>query len=532
MKFRTTLAALACAVLVPVAAFAATPRWTYTTTDIAFQRVTSLGTLLVSSDDALRVINPADGSVLWERKDLAKFKECNFDELENTPYGMLDIGEGMGGTRRHVEVIDLQTGKTKWDSEKLPILSSTGQIQVAHKRMLVIFGLAKKGNKPMTVAVDTETGEIKWQQERLFEKPLQLFEVKGSGRMFKRMSIAGNQPATFPDENSMVVWLSEDGPIKINLETGAKEWACIGLKGKTPAAMNYGFCGMLSADGVIYVPYEKSLQAVSAKSGELLWKKEKDFRGRPCQMRIVQQGIVVRGASFMDGDKPKGKPFIDVLNPATGESVWKKPFKDLEDATSFDVDGDRVYICADNEMHAVALADGTDQIIAKFKFKEGEVPSSLSLRDGGFLLTSSQSLLKLSKSGKEEWRAYYPAPGQAGWIKVLSTVAVMTANAASAASAYDRAQRYGGTQTYYLSGNPELSRRFKATTAGVDFRYILTSVEDGGKKRPGLVKVAKSDGKIVSSVQLGDKTPEYEVDEVEGILYFKKSDGVIEAYAL
>ena len=66
----------------------------------------------------------------------------------------------------------------------------------------------------------------------------------------------------------------------------------------------------------------------------------------------------------------------------------------------------------------------------------------------------------------------------------------------------------------------------------MDFRYILTSVEEGGKKRPGLVKVAKSDGKIVSSVQLGDKTPEYEVDEIEGMLYFKKSDGVIEAYAL
>jgi len=346
------------------------------------------------------------------------------------------------------------------------------------------------------------------------------------------MSIAGNQPAAFPDENSMVVWLSEDGPIKIDLATGEKKWACAGLKGKTPAALNYGFCGMLSADGVIYVPYEKSLQAIDAASGALKWAKEKDFRGRPCQMMIVQQGIVVRGASFMDGDKPKGKPFIDVLNPATGESVWKKPFKDLEDATSFDVDGDRVYICADNEMHAVALADGTDQILAKFKFKEGEVPSSLSLRDGGFLLTSSQSLLKLTKEGKEDWRAYYAAPGQAGWIKVVTTVAVMASNAAAAGAAYDRAQRYGGTQTYYVSGNPELSRRFKATTAGVDFRYILTSVEEGGKKRPGLVKVAKSDGKIVSSVQLGDKTPEYEVEEIEGMLYFKKSDGVIEAYAL
>ena len=532
MKLRVMLATLACALLLPLVATAATPRWTYTTKGIVFQRLTSLGTLLVSSDDALRVINPADGSVVWERKDLAKFKECNFDEIENTPYGMLDIGEGMGGRMRHVEVIDLQTGQKKWDSEGLPILSSQGQIQVAHKRMLVIFGLAKKGNKPMTVAVDTETGEIKWQQERLFEKPLLLFEVKGSGRMFKRYSIEGNQPAAFPDENSMVVWLTEDGPVKINLENGNKEWACAGLKGKTPAAMNYGFCGMLSADGVIYVPYEKSLQAVSAKTGELLWKKEKDFRGRPCQMMIVDQGIVVRGASFMDGDKPKGKPFIDVLNPQTGESVWKKPFKDLEDATSFAVDGERVYICADNEMHSVALADGTDQILAKFKFKEGEVPTSLTLRDGGFLLTSSQSLLKLEKGGKEEWRAYYPAPGQAGWIKVVSTVAVMASNAAAAGAAYDRAQRYGGTQTYYVSGNPELSRRFKATTSGYDYRYILTSVDDGGKKRPGLVKVAKKDGKVVSSVGLGDKTPEYEVDELEGLIYFKKSDDVIEAYAL
>ena len=189
MKLRVMLATLACALLLPLVATAATPRWTYTTKGIVFQRLTSLGTLLVSSDDALRVINPADGSVVWERKDLAKFKECNFDEIENTPYGMLDIGEGMGGRMRHVEVIDLQTGQKKWDSEGLPILSSQGQIQVAHKRMLVIFGLAKKGNKPMTVAVDTETGEIKWQQERLFEKPLQLFEVKGSDRPPSTVSV-------------------------------------------------------------------------------------------------------------------------------------------------------------------------------------------------------------------------------------------------------------------------------------------------------------------------------------------------------
>ena len=70
------------------------------------------------------------------------------------------------------------------------------------------------------------------------------------------------------------------------------------------------------------------------------------------------------------------------------------------------------------------------------------------------------------------------------------------------------------------------NREFPMSTA------VLFVTTDARVVPPGLVKVAKSDGKIVSSVQLGDKTPEYEVEEIEGMLYFKKSDGVIEAYAM
>ena len=533
-RLRLGFAVLSLAVVAFAApARAATPAWTATFGDIEFQRVSSRGTLLVSHANGLACIDPATGKPLWQRDDLKKFKECNFDEIENTPYALLEMGEGMGGQKRKIEVIDLQTGQKKWDSEGLPILSSQGQFQAPQKRMLVMFGTAKKGSKPMTVAVDTETGEIKWQQERLFEKPLNLLEVRGSGKVFKRYSVAGNQPPAFPDENTMVVWISEDGPTAIDLNTGAKKWVCAGLKGKNVPALDYGFVPMWARQGAIYAPYDKSLQAIDAATGSLLWAKEKDFRGRPVQMAWSDVGLVVRGAPYVGEDKKaKGKPFIDVLNPKTGESVWPKPFKDLEDATSFDFKGDHLYICADNEMHQVALANGADKIIAKFKFKEHEVPTNLTLEDDGFLLTSNQTLMKLDDAGAEKWRAYYEAPSYSGWVKLGVGLLTAAVNAAAAGSAYDRAQRTGQDQTYYLSANPTLGKRFRASVEGYAYQYILTSVEDGGKKKAGIVKVDKKTGKVASSVQLGDKTPEYEVDEFEGWLFFKASDTSIAAFKM
>src|SRR5206468_474423 len=58
--------------------------------------------------------------------------------------------------------------------------------------------------------------------------------------------------------------------------------------------------------------------------------------------------------------KPDGKPFIDLLDAKTGVSLWKKPFRDLEEATTFAIQGDHLYIAADGELHGVNLADGAD----------------------------------------------------------------------------------------------------------------------------------------------------------------------------
>jgi len=526
------LLALALAGLAAVAT-AAEPMWTLTTeADIEFQRVTPLGNLLVGTDDGLMGIDPATGTRQWMRDDVKKLKGCNYEEISNTPYGLLDLGEGVGGTQRRVEVIDLATGEKRWDSEALPMNSSQGLYQAPQKRMLVMFGTPKKGTKSVVVGVDTETGEMKWQQDAMFKKPLVLYEVKGSGKFFKRMTVDGGQGPVFDTDDTMILFVSADGPMKIDLATGNVIWVASDLKLKAVPAVRSGHAQMMIGAGTLFIPYGKELYGVDVASGAPKWKKPVKTKGIVTQMRMTDAGLLVRGIPGV-GKKGKrdGKAFIDLLDPATGESKWKKPFKDLDDATSFVVEGDHLFIAADRELFKIQIADGSASSMGKFKFKGNEEPSSLQKMDEGFCLVSSQNVMLMDPAGGEKYHQFYSAPGASGWAKLATSAIVMAVNVGSAASAYSRAQYSGQSQTYYLMGNPTLSKRFKATQNAEMYSSILTNVEDGGRKGPGLVKLDKRTGTEAAKVRLGDKTPEYELDEIEGRLFFLSDKREITCYA-
>jgi outer membrane protein assembly factor BamB len=519
--------------LAPAAPTGAAPLWTLTTErEIVFQRLTPLGSLLVSTEGGLMAVDPATGKALWTRADVQKLKECNYDEIANTSYGLLELGEGVGGTQRRIEVIDLATGAKKWDSGDLPMNSSQGQLQVAHQGMLVMCGLPKQGKKPVLVAVGADDGAMKWQQDEAFTKPLNLIEVRGSGKLFKRFSIDGNQGPVFDTEHTMIAYLTAEGPVKLDLATGNRLWTAP-IKARVLPALKDGYAPMLFADGRLFVPYDKSLQAVDPATGALLWARDRDFKSKVTQMEMTPGGLVVRGApGFDDKGKADGKPFLDLLDPKTGLSLWKKPFKDLEDATTFDRREDRLFIAADGELFAVNLADGVASSVTKFKFKGGEAPGRLEVVDGDYVLSSSQNVMRIDAAGTVKFHTFHSAPGQSGFIKIISTAAVMTVNAASAAQAHSMAwNNPGTTYKYTLYGNPELSRRFKASQHADAYLVMLTGgVEADGRKGVGLVKVEKATGADAAKVVLGDKTPEYELDPIDGRVFFKKSDTEIICY--
>jgi hypothetical protein len=76
-----------------------------------------------------------------------------------------------------------------------------------------------------------------------------------------------------------------------------------------------------------------------------------------------------------------------------------------------------------------------------------------------------------------------------------------------------------------------LSKRYTASKA-TDFNaYMLTTVEDGKDKGPGIVGVNMETGETIAEILLKQKDPDYVVDEVTGRLFDRRGD-TIEAYSV
>src|SRR5687768_1061509 len=53
---------------------------------VNWQRVHSLGYLIVSTNDGIYGVNPNDGKVLWENKNFPAISSDNFQEVEGTEF--------------------------------------------------------------------------------------------------------------------------------------------------------------------------------------------------------------------------------------------------------------------------------------------------------------------------------------------------------------------------------------------------------------------------------------------------------------
>jgi len=519
--------AVAAALLLVSPLSAQQPLWTYQSPkDIEFRQLTPLGSLLLSTDGGLTALDPTSGRVLWQREDLGKVKEANFDVVPGSPFAVVS----QGGVKGRFEVISLETGAKLWDSKALPIVFSQGMLAFPRDEMFFSVG---NGGKTDYLGLDMKSGDVRWAQDKFFAKTPTVWPVKGSGGMVKRMSVEGHQGPLFDSDETAILWISEEGPARLNVKTGQKLWVATALKGFDAPATKTGFAEMQLENGVVYAPFEQKLAAFRAADGSMVWSKPAEFKSGIGQMDVTPQGIVVRGVYMKDDNgKVKGKPFIDVVDAATGASKWAKPFKDLQSATSYVILDDKIYIGADRELQEIDIATGTVRSLLKFKFAGNEEPYILQVKDGNFVLVSSQTVMNVSRSGTINFTSNHKAPGSSTFSKISSTLSVATANLISVSAAYDRSSRSGRPQKYQLYGNPTLSKRFKATKDADGFSYILTEVQNADGKGPGLVKVDKRTGTVAGSLVLNDKTPDYSLDEVDGVLFLQKDDKTIVGFKL
>ena len=167
-----------------------------------------------------------------------------------------------------------------------------------------------------------------------------------------------------------------------------------------------------------------------------------------------------------------------------------------------------------------------------------DVPVAVTRNGDGRLVTrGKQHLLAFDpEEEKVRWSAYFPAPGASGFeIATMTALTLFQAygyaaqasaggmSVSSAVSARDRA--YGGLDKL-------IARRFKATKATTAHAYVLTTLEEDGRKGAGILGVNLMDGRPAGQFLFDDKEPVYAVDEVTGQLYYFKKKKILQVYAL
>lgn len=456
-----------------------------------------------------------------------------------------------------VAVYDLNTGKqenyiTLKGAEIVsgrPLLLKDALIVPTTKNLMKI-NLAS-GAVEWSAKVD----DIKWMVADKTEKEIYGFEITPNGGNTKVHKIASNGSLLWKDAHKVKGYV-------VNFEILPQGLAIV-------SNVDNSDKGMLAGSS------ESKIAFLSATNGEDLWEKAPKTKGFVQHFYVMEDGILFgiyegginkisfdgttlfkkplkTGANILTmADTPQGLIYItsedaNIVNLSTGDQVWSKPlkYKRAEAISStFDSKNSRYLISADEQLYSVDANTGEVSTLAESKFEGKEAPSHIEVRDGGLLLTSDQNMMMLNQDGSQTWHEFYQAPGKSAMGAILAgaTAVASIAGAAAAANSFAQNRLMGynsqADRDSELAGNlgaaagasiTEMLKRFKATAATKDSQFVLTKLEEG----VGLVKLNKDTGTKEKEIILKDKKPEYQVDEIGGMLYYKADDNSIYAYDL
>lgn len=426
-------------------------------------------------------------------------------------------------TTKNLICADFSTGQIRWetDLDKITWL-------VADKSGNEIYGFEERPNGDTRIHKVSDSGEQLWKQERKIKGKVTRFEILPQG-------LAVVSDVDNSDKKGIAGKLAGASESKISFlsaATGEDLWE------KAPKTKGFVQHFYIVDDGILFGIYEGGINKISF-DGKALFKKPLNTGENIQTMALTPQGLIY----ITDTD-------ADIINLTTGESIWSKPIKYKKAkavASTYDKANQRYLISTGEEVVAIDERTGDISTFAAIAFKEKEAPTSMMVRNGGILLTSSQNLMLVGFDGKDIFHAYHKSPGQSGFIKAATGVLAVASMAMSAAAAYQGGRyghyagsnmlnSYGEEMKAYQEGFAniasasfaEMNKRFRATAATENAQFILTDLEGG----VGLVRVGKDTGEVEREIILRDKKPEYKVDELGGMLYYKSKANEIAAYGL
>ena len=549
--------------------------------DAKWHQLTSLGSLLVGTDQALLCVAPEDGTIVWRRDDIKKSNRNNAREIPGTPIVICNTFDGMMNSKVTFLAVDYTTGKTIWSTPQM-LAQYHGTIPVPDKNLVifVVNTMDQKDNGVYLMAHDLATGAAKWSTKFTKAGGIQLHQADNSGKFIPTMDLSGYHDPVVDGDEMYVGYL---GIHCLDLTSGAVKWGVEFPPGNKGLKKTYA---PLRIDGDrIYGAGGGSVYAINRRDGATLWKSERisDFAGLfkardnaiVSQLEIIGGKVFSRyGGNFSDGKTAALKEPLGVLvlNPADGKPLYHFD-QAKEGITNLAVVPESKLVVFADGAHVIGLDAAAEtpvevfRVPIEFKRKMGvagaakiglgvlggvsglakgiasankgllDVPVATSLQPGGkVIVQGKQHLLGFDPVAKTaNWSLFYAAPSEA-----LGNIAMFAVTAAAALYGNAQVAASGGLGGSYSSGvntihsnlesynkyTEKAAARAGSSKASQAYAYILTKVD----KDIGVVGVNLATGEADRELPLKEKEPEYTVDEPMNRVFHFKGKSTLVAY--
>ncbi|GAA4036925.1 hypothetical protein GCM10022409_22300 [Hymenobacter glaciei] len=332
-----------------------------------------------------------------------------------------------------------------------------------------------------------------------------------------------------------------------NYATGARTWGKDGVETDGTVGA-YSFAGKDFIVATARASGRNRLDIIDLDRGTSKLKRALTVDGSIKRVMLVPQGLL-----YVTNQE------MNIMNLETGKDDWAKSVKfNKEKGIVTALKGDKCYILSDTKLLALDCKTAEYKLVAdNIPFQGKETPTDFELMPDGILLKSSQNLQMLDWNGKPQYSYFTPAPGRSMAGKIFfGTMGVLNAaaGAAAAANAADEGFRAGasgyGTASYndhmtlsdrssdlaagFAGGVGEsirqMNKRFKATKDGTNLVTMLTTIKGDEASGVGIKMVDKRTGKEVTNLVLDSKKPDYILDDIGRMVFFKVASDELYGY--
>jgi outer membrane protein assembly factor BamB len=323
------------------------PAWSAKfTSPINWQRIHSLGTIIVSTNNALYGVNPADGTIAWENKSFAALNPSMMEEVAGTEFLTVTYKVDQKSSIPLQAIIKVLDGKVLFDSQKEGIGVLSRHVLAQSGRLLILGAKQGVELKDLVASVfmyDIQSGKQLWVNDQLFKPEAAkskgfLGKLETFGAQMSGLQKLTSEPVEV--DNEFVLITHPMFVMKLKSATGELAWKNAiqpSLKAKvffSPYKKDVTFVGVESETqsgsgftttsgnqtGQPTKYYINQYYAFNSSTGAPLWTQPAKEEDHLNQVIPMEKGFIVCPLSSQ-------KPTVNFIDYQSGLTTWGKKGK-------------------------------------------------------------------------------------------------------------------------------------------------------------------------------------------------------------